>query len=463
MKATNVSTPLHVAVIGGGIAGLACAYFLQKQGHRATVLEAASRLGGLGTDFEHEGVSIDKFYHVALDSDDDLIALLADLGVSDRLLWKDTGMGFFVGGRLYGFNGPIDLLRFRALSLVDRVRTGLGALFITKLKRNGLDLDNVRAVDWLPRLFGRNVFKKIWDPLLTAKFGDLRHQVPAYWVWNTLNREKDGGQEVKGCLRGGYRGLIDTLSATIRAGAGEIHLDSAVAGVEVTDDGVDILIDGSHRRFDAVVSTLPMPLLKQILARSADVSLPVDELRYQGCVNAVVILRRKLQNFYWTAVVDSGFDFQGVVETTHVIPPEWIGDRHLAYLMNYCSADSEIYARSDETVRKQAIDGLARLYPGFGAQDVEDIRVFRAPHVEPVWTLGYLDKRPQARVSKSRLFLCTTAQAYPRVTAWNTSIALARETVEAIEQAGFSAASAGIDLQSGLQAGARDFAIQHRG
>jgi hypothetical protein len=58
--------------------------------------------------------------------------------------------------------------------------------------------------------------------------------------------------------------------------------------------------------------------------------------------------------------------------------------------------------------------------------------VFRAPHVEPVWSVGYLRKRPVPRVGDSRVYVSTTAQAYPRVTAWNTSVGLARETVDAL-------------------------------
>src|SRR5262249_43549154 len=100
--------------------------------------------------------------------------------------------------------------------------------------------------------------------------------------------------------------------------------------------------------------------------------------------------------------------------------------------MNYCDADSELYNRSDEVVAGQAVDGLAALYPRFRRQDVEAMYVFRAPHVEPAWTLGYLGQRPAPRVGNSRLYLCTTAQAYPRVTSWNTSVALAAETVTAL-------------------------------
>ena len=43
----NVATPpLHIAIIGGGIAGLTCAYQLKQAGVEATVYEAAGRVGG---------------------------------------------------------------------------------------------------------------------------------------------------------------------------------------------------------------------------------------------------------------------------------------------------------------------------------------------------------------------------------------------------------------------------------
>src|SRR5262249_28156073 len=88
--------------------------------------------------------------------------------------------------------------------------------------------------------------------------------------------------------------------------------------------------------------------------------------------------------------------------------------------------------RPDDLVKEQAVNGLCSLYPDFQPADVEALYVFRAPYVEPVWTVGYLQKRPLPRVGDSRVYLSTTAQAYPRVTAWNTSIALARETVSTL-------------------------------
>jgi protoporphyrinogen oxidase len=422
----------RVAVLGGGIAGLATAHFLLNAGHHPVVLEASEQLGGLGTWFDHRGTELDRFYHVILDSDAELVALLHELGIQDRLVWRETGMGFRMGGALYGFNSPVDLLKFGAIPLADRLRTGFGALYMTKIKRNALDLDDVYACDWLRRVFGDRVYGRIWEPLLRAKFGDRLTRVPAYWVWNTLNREKNGSQEVKGYLREGYRGFTLTLRDAVLRRGGEVRLETPVAAVEPNGAGVQVGIAAGDEHFDAVVSTLPLPLLAKIARGRLAGAVPNPDLEYQGCVNALVVSRKPLERYYWTIVVEPSFPFQGVVETTHVIPPEWIGNRHLVYAMNYCAVESEPYQRPDDLVKRQVLDGLAALYPSFRAADVEDVYVFRAPHVEPVWTVGYLRKRPAPRVQDLPVYVSTTAQAYPRVTAWNTSIGLARETVAAL-------------------------------
>ncbi len=422
----------EIAIIGGGISGLASAYFLARQGLRPIVLEASDRLGGLATHFEHDGVALDRWYHVMLDTDADLRALIDELGLRERLVWSETGMGFYLGGHLYGFNTPLDVLRFGALPMVDRLRTGLGAAYVTRGVRDGLPLDDQPVDVWLRRIFGPRVFAQIWMPLLRAKFGDRYAQVPAYWVWNTLTREKNGSQEVKGYLRGGYQYLSQVLSEAIVRSGGTVRLHSPVTAIEEHAGGIDVESGGARTRYDAVISTLPLPLLARIARGPLAPAVPLPALNYQGVVNAVVLSRRRLERFYWTIVVDPRFPFQGVVETTHVIPPEWVGGRHLIYLMNYCDADSEIYARPDDLVRRQAADGLCALYPGFTPADIEGVHVFRAPHVEPVWSVGYLRQRPAPRVGDSRLYLCTTAQAYPRVTAWNTNVALARETAAAL-------------------------------
>jgi len=313
-----------------------------------------------------------------------------------------------------------------------RLRVGAAALYVTRLKRRVQDLDDVAAGDWLRRLFGRTACERLWDPLLRAKFGDAYESIPAFWVWSMLNREKNGRPEVKGYLEGGYATLARALRSAIEAGGGEVRLGCPAQGIEAGACSLRLRNAVGFEDFRAVVSTLPLPILARLARGRLAERIPLTRLTYQGVVNAVVVSREPLERFYWTVVLEPSFPFQGVVETTHVIPPEWIGGRHLIYLMTYCPADSPAYARSDETIQRQAVEGLSALYPRFRPAQVEDVHVFRAPHVEPLWSLGYARERPLARTRHPRLYVSTTAQAYPRVTAWNTSISLARDAADAV-------------------------------
>ncbi|HEV2688560.1 MAG TPA: FAD-dependent oxidoreductase [Bryobacteraceae bacterium] len=423
---------MRIGIIGGGIAGLTCAYRLAQAGHQPVVMEGASTVGGLGATFLHEGVRIEKFYHIILDADSDLLSLVAELGGAERMLWRDTGMGIFTDGALFSMNGALDLLRFRPLTVLERLRTAAGGVFMTTVKRNGNGLDNITATSYLRRLFGARVYTRIWEPLLRAKFGDAAEEIPAYWIWSRLNREKSRGPEIKGYLRGGYGWLADALVTQITARGGEVRVSTKITGFEETPAGIRIQAQDRTDDFDCAISTLPLSLLVNLAPQRLADALPSPAIRYQGVVNVVVISCQQFQPHYWTAVLDPSFAFQGIVETTHVIPTQWTGNRHLAYLMNYCRADSETYSTPDDVLIRQALDGLGKLFPQFNEADTETCYVFRTPHVEPVWTLGYLQRRPAVRLANSRLYLCTTAQAYPRVNSWNTSISLAQATVDAM-------------------------------
>ena len=422
----------RVAILGGGIAGLSSAHFLLKAGMQPVILEASSQLGGLGTYFVHDGAFLDRFYHIMCDSDRDLLALIAELGLSHSVLFDESRMGFHIGGKLYPLNSASDLLGFGALSFVNRLRVGAAGLWLRLFSKEDRALDNITASDWLQRHFGKSPCERIWIPLLRAKFGDDWQKVPAYWMWSRLIREKGSSKEMKGYLNGGYRQLAETLRESIVNRGGEVKLNAPVTAIGSNGGRIWLEHNGKREDFAAAVSTLPLPLLAGIARDDLAAHTPLPGLRYQGVINVVILSRKQLQPYYWTAIVDPQIPFQGLVETTNLLPVEWCGGHHLIYLMNYCPADSAIYRMTDDELRGAALNSLATLYPEFPKTDVEAVYVFRAPHVEPLWTTGYLDRKPAPRVGATGLYLCTTAQAYPRANAWNTSVSLAQATVQAM-------------------------------
>lgn len=447
MPTTTLPNHHQVAVLGGGISGLVSAYRLLQQGVSVTLFEASDALGGLGGTFEYKGAVMEQFYHVMLNSDAPLLSLLEELDLAGTIRWQETGMGFQYEEAFYPFNTPLDLLRFGALTIPERLRTAVGAAYITKFVKDGAALDGITAAAWLTSIFGASVFQKLWRPLLTAKFGDLYDTVPAYWFWSRLTREKGGAKEVKGYVEGGYRAIADALAGEIVRMGGKVRLKTPVQGLHETASGVQVNTKDQWEPFSAVISTLPMPLLQKIAGGRIHGEVPQSDLVYQGVVNVVLILKQRLQPYYWNAIVKQGFAFQGLVETTHVVPLEQTNGRHLVYLMNYCHKDSETYSRSDYDWEFQAQKALTSLYPDFDQSMVEEVKVFRAPFVEPVWPVNYLADRPEAQISGSKVFLATTAQAYPRVNAWNTMVEIASETVVKVcdELAGQSASALTID------------------
>ncbi|GGU67908.1 FAD-dependent oxidoreductase [Lentzea flava] len=411
---------MTTVVIGGGICGLAVAHRLARAGTPVTLLEATGQLGGLGTFFPWHDRWLERFYHCVMPTDDDLLALLGEVGLRDDVRWERTSMGMIVEGRHYPFNSALDLMRFTALGVVDRIRFGAVSVLLRRLGK-GKDLDNLRTEDWLRGLYGDRVWRDLFGPLFGSKFGAAFGDVPALYLWQRLGRESNVA--VRGYPRGGYKSIIDALRASIEAHGGIVRTS---APVRVVRNGI-IELDGETIEADRIVSTLPLPALRQVADAELAPLLPQVSLRYQGVVNALFVLRQPLSGHYWTPVLRSGTEFDGVVEMSPLTGP--VDGRHLAYVMRYTDRDSALFSEDEHAIAARWTEQLRLLHPG---ADVEEVHVFRAPFVEPVYPVGYLAQQPAVEVAGTRLLLATTAHVYPSVTSWNSSAGLANRVSETI-------------------------------
>ena len=94
-----MSAARTVVVVGGGIAGLACALRLAESGVRVTVLETRRKLGGRATSFvdPRSGELLDNCQHVLMGCCTNLVDFYGRLGVADAIEWHD---------RVYWANPP---------------------------------------------------------------------------------------------------------------------------------------------------------------------------------------------------------------------------------------------------------------------------------------------------------------------------------------------------------------------
>jgi protoporphyrinogen oxidase len=425
---TTSTPPPSVAVIGGGICGLAAAHRLARRGVPVTLLEAGDQLGGLGTFFRHGDRWVERFYHCIMPTDASLLRLLDELGLAEAVRWRKTTMGMLVDGRRHRFSSALDLLRFTPLRLHDRVRFGVVSLLLRRLGE-GRDLDALRTEDWLRGLYGEAVWKQLFAPMFGSKFGAAFGDVPALYLWQRLGRERNVA--TRGYPEGGYKAVIDALRAAIESAGGTVRTSAPVHRLRGTGDGCSLtLADGEVLDAGQVVSTVPLPLLRRLADDELAARLPRTDLPYQGVVTGVFFLRRPLTGHYWSPVLRSGTEFDGVVEMSALAgAPDGL---HLVYVMRYTDRDSRLYGGEDDAIAARWTAQLMSLFPEVRPGDIEDVRVFKAPFVEPVYPLGYLAQRPPVVVEGTNVLLATTAHVYPDVTSWNSGVALADDVTDRI-------------------------------
>ena len=159
----------RVGIVGGGILGTVLALRLQQAGAQVTLLERGPSLGGLAGAFDFEGHRVDRFYHVIVPSDERMLGLVDEVGLQDELSFSPVGVGFFSGGEMYPFNGLGDFARFPVLSPLGRARLGW---FVAQcqLRKDYSALEDMELETWLRRHCGKQVYERVWRPLLDSRF-----------------------------------------------------------------------------------------------------------------------------------------------------------------------------------------------------------------------------------------------------------------------------------------------------
>lgn len=167
----DTDTRPHVVIVGGGIAGLAAAFFLRDEPVRVTVLEGSPRLGGKLSVSEIAGVAVDEGAEALLVTRPEGTALIADAGLADhRVAPGTTSSAIWTRGELR----PLPRRQFMGVpsDLAELAKSGV--VSDEGVARAGLDLDlpetvrdgDVPVADYIGARFGAEVVDRIVDPLL---------------------------------------------------------------------------------------------------------------------------------------------------------------------------------------------------------------------------------------------------------------------------------------------------------
>ena len=424
---------VKTVVIGAGAMGLAAAYYALKLGHEVEVVEADGVAGGMAAHFDFGGLSIERFYHFICKPDAPTFSLLEDLGIAGKLRWRETSMGYFIGGKLHKWGDPVSLLTSSLLNPVEKLRYG-AQMFLTSRRKAFDDLETVSAKTWIEKGSGKAVYDKLWRQLMALKFYQYADNVSAAWIATRIRRignsRKSLMQEELGYLEGGSQTLVDALVAAIERMGGKVHLSTPAERIETADGQViGVAAGGRLFRADAVVCTVPTPYVSGLAPDLPQAAKDAyDAILNIGVACVIHKLKRPVTPHFWVNIVDDDIAIPGVIEFSNLRPT----GETIVYVPYYMPPDAPRWARPDAALIEESFGYLKRLNPALTDADRIESRIGRLRHAQPMCPPGFAAQSPPVRTPIEGLQVADTCFYYPEDRGVSEGARLALEMAKAI-------------------------------
>lgn len=442
-----------IVIAGAGFTGLSAAFELARAGVKVVVLEKEPAVGGLASGFKVGDFTLERFYHHWFTNDLHVMDLIREIDRFEEVVFRPTRTGMYYSNKIFRLSTPLDLLQFKALSFVGRIRLGLLALRVRRIK-DWRSIEHLTAREWLIDLAGEEVFRIVWEPLLIGKFGPYADQVGAVWFWKKLalrggSRAPDG-REVLAYYKGGFSELAEALTAKLIEMGVEVRVNAGLTGLERAEGRITAVHTAEDRiEAEAVLLTQPLPLIADLLQGHVadDVVSDLRRINYLANICLVLELDRSLSETYWLNVNDPSFPFVGVIEHTNFEPPESYGGRHIVFLSKYLPETDDLYRMQDDKVLEFAIPHLQRMFPDFRRDWITGHHVWRARFSQPIAEPFYSKLIPAEQTPLENVLITSMAQIYPEDRGTNYAIREGRRVAREIiartgNEAGFGAPAA---------------------
>lgn len=417
-KAADGQQLPRVVVVGAGFSGLAAAYELSQRGFQPVILEAESEVGGLAATFAVGGGGrLERFYHHWFTSDQDVVRLVRELNLQERIVYRPTRTGMYFANRIYRLSTPLDVLRFPLLPLADRIRLGLTVLRARRVE-DWREIDHLSAAEWLKQLGGARAFELVWAPLLRGKFGPYADEVSAAWFWSKL-RLRGGSRGAKGeeqlaYFRGGFAALADEIVTSILKNGGALRLTTRARGL-VVEAGRVVAVESERGSIpaDAVILTPALPIIAELMRPHVSTAYAnrLGAIDYLANVCVVLELTKSLSELYWMNINDPDFPFVGIIEHSNFdkIDPQ----KHIVYLSRYLAASNPMFGAPSAEIVRQALPHVQRMFPTFDPSWISNSWVWQARYAQPLVVRNYSKLIPHHETPIRGAFIASMAQVYP--------------------------------------------------
>ena len=384
-----------VAIIGGGLSGLACAKYLSDTGHfQPTVYEARSVLGGKVSAWQDEdGDWVETGLHIFFGAYPNMMCLFEELDIEDRLQWTPHRMTFAMAdqpGQFTSFEFPPGvpaplnmaaaiLSNTEMLTLVEKIRMVPGLLPMLLEGQSFIDAQDELSVSEFMRKYGmpERINEEIFIAMGKALDFIDPDKLSMSVVLTAMNRfinEADGSQTA--FLDGNQpERLCKPIVDHITTRGGTVETGKPITSIEVSHDDNTIqylqCADGSKITADMYVSAMPVDVVKRLIPSQWS-TMPyfrqLDELEGIPVINIQLWLDRKLRQAV-DGLCFSRSPLLSVYADMSVCCEEYASDTNsmLELVFAPCNeaagADRNWIAASDEEIISATVQELARLFP----------------------------------------------------------------------------------------------------
>ena len=405
---------VDVAVVGGGIAGLAAAYELQQRGLSVRLFEAAASLGGVIRTERFDGWVIDGGPDALLIQKPAAVALCRELGLGDRLvstllprtayILRDGRLRPLVEGSFLGF--PIGLAALSRSSLF----TWGGKLRMAAevfVPRSQGDDESIAA--FVRRRFGDEAVDYLAEPLLAGiHAGDADRLSMRALFPRLLEAERQSGSVLRSLRslhvapspRGAFVSLPGGIGELVDALSNALHAGTVVTGARVTDVAraavYSVRSDAAGVHARAVILAVPAYGAAALL-RAFDTTLAglCDGIPYASTATVAFGYRRDQIRH---PLEGSGFVVPRV-EPSPLLAATWVTSKwpgrapegH-ALIRGFLGGgrDPHRLERSDDELIEIARDALTETLDIEG--DPVVTRLYRFPRQSPQYEVGHLQR-----------------------------------------------------------------------
>ena len=432
---------MKIGILGAGATGLSAAWDISKAGHQVTVYERDDFIGGHASTFEIEGTPIEKGYHHWFTNDHDILKLCEEIGIGNQIIWNSSKVGTFFNGKTYNFGTPVDLIRYKPLTIQNRIRLGLSALKIQKIT-DWTDIEHLTASEWLTHNVDGKVYESFWEPMLRGKFGEEHYQeIGMAWLWGKMNtrftsRKNLFSREILGYPQGSFKKFFDVLAEKLTNNGTKIHLSHDITSIKKYQDGkIGLRIGNTDNvdKFDAVIASVPSHVFNRITEGiDRQYRNKLTSTKYMSAVLLILVLHSHLSDKYWLNIADRSIPFVGVVEHTNLVPTENYGNKHIVYVSNYLSRDSEYYQLNGSELLEAYLPHLQKINKNFGNQWISDFHHYKIDSAQPIMGKNYTYSLPKHGTGIENLYLANNTQVYPQDRGTNYNVKMGREIARTV-------------------------------